>query len=350
MFLADQIIYATNVHEGGGKVLLLPILEELKNKKNIIFILDKRLELPKSLILKGKIIRVSPTLIGRLFMEYRLLKLLTKETRIMCMGNLPPLWAKPKHLMVFVQNRYLIENLSLKSFPFLVQIRITIERWWLSARSHRVNHFVVQTESMSRLLQLRLWRVPDVLPYMNWSKQVKNNSVSTLKKKFDYVYIADGTPHKNHRNLIEAWIIMAKRGIFPTLCLTIEKKHDGVLFRWIDAKRKQYDLKIEMVGKLKYLEVQDLYNRSSALVYTSFVESLGLPLLEATKHGIAIFASDLDYVHDIIQPTAVFNPYYPESIAETLIKKYPESKAKTIIKVETAISFLENSSSNNNRI
>lgn len=350
MCLADQIIYATNVHEGGGKVLLLPILEELKNKKNVIFIFDKRLELPESLMLKGKIIRVSPTLVGRLFIEYRLLKLLTKETRIICMGNLPPLWAKPKHLMVFVQNRYLIENLSLRSFSFWAQIRIFLERLWLRARSHSVNHFVVQTKSMSRLLQLKLWRVPDVLPYINCPKQVKNNSVSTLKKNFDYVYIADGKPHKNHRNLIEAWIIMAKRGIFPTLCLTVSKKHDGVLFRWIDAKCKQYDLKIEMVGKLKHSKVQDLYKRSSALVYPSFVESLGLPLLEATKHGISIFASDLDFVHDIIQPTAVFNPYYPESIAETLIKKYPESKAKTIIKVENAISFLENSFSNNNRI
>ena len=350
MSLNDHIIYATNVHEGGGKILLLPILEALKNKKNTIFFLDKRLKLPNSLILKGRIIRVAPTLIGRFFLECRLLKLLTKETRITCMGNLPPLLAKSKHVVVYVQNRYLIENLSLSSFSLWVQIRINFERWWLKARAHRVTHFIVQTKSMSKLLQLRLWRTPVIFPYTVLPKVVKNKSDLTLKKIYDYVYVSTGLPHKNHRHLIEAWKIMAKHGIFPTLCLTIDKDNQPALFRWIDARRQKYDLKIEMVGELVHSEVQDLYNRSSVLVYPSLVESLGLPLLEAAASGISIIASDLDYVHDIIKPTAVFNPYSPESIADILMNNYPKSKVKILIKVETASSFLKYVASSNNKL
>jgi len=348
MSLIDNIIYATNVHQGGGKVLLLPVLEALKNKKNTVFILDERLKFPNSLILKGRIIRVPPTLTGRFFLEFQLLRLITEDTRIICMGNLPPLFAKPKQVVVYVQNRYLIENLSLSSFPLLVRIRINLERSWLKARAHRVNHFIVQTNSMSKLLQLRLWRVPGIVPYIFLPKVEKIKSNLALKNRYDYVYIATGAPHKNHRHLIEAWIIMAKRGIFPTLCLTISKDNEPELFRWINARQQKYDLKIEMVGELKHAEVQDLYNRSSALVYPSIVESLGLPLLEAVASGISVIASDLDFVHDIIKPTAVFNPHSIQSIADTLMKNYPKSKAKTHIKIQTTSSFLKHATSINN--
>ena len=151
-------------------------------------------------------------------------------------------------------------------------------------------------------------------------------------------------------SLIEAWKIMAKHGIFPTLCLTIDKNNDLKLFRWIEARRKKYNLKIEMVGELKHSEVQDLYNRSSVLIYPSLIESLGLPLLEAAASGISIIASDLDYVHDIIKPTAVFNPYCPQSIADTLMNYYPKSKAKTLVKVKTANYFLKHAVLNNNKL
>ena len=350
MSLIDQIIYASNVHHGGGKVLLLPVLEALKNKKNTIFILDKRLELPNSLILKGRIIWVPPTLMGRFLLECRFLKLLKKETRIICMGNLPPLLAHSKHIMVYLQNRYLIENLSLSSFSLLVKIRINFERWWLKTRAHRVTFFIVQTKSMQKSLQLKLWRTPAIFPYLGFPKIVKNKSDSAFKKIYDYLYIASGEPHKNHRCLIQAWIIMAKRGIFPTLCLTIGKDNELALFRWIDASRQKYDLKIEMLGELSYSEVQNLYNNSRVLVYPSLIESLGLPLLEAAESGISIIASDLDYVHDIIKPTAVFNPYSAESIADTLMNSYPKSNVEILIKVESAKAFLKYISENNNKL
>ena len=248
---------------------------------------------------------------------------------------------------MFVQNRYLIENLSLSDFSFWIQVRIYLERWWLKTRAHRVDRFIVQTKSMSSLLQLRLWRVPSIVPYTVLPKVTKNNSDLKLKNFYDYVYIASGAPHKNHRRLIEAWKIMAKHDIFPTLSLTIDKNNESELFGWIDARRQKYDLKIDMLGELDHSEVQDLYNKSSVLVYPSLIESLGLPLLEAAASGLQIIASDLDYVHDIIKPTAVFNPYSPEAIADTLMNNYPKSKAKIVTKLETASFFLKQADSNN---
>ncbi|MCC8467391.1 MAG: hypothetical protein LN589_01385 [Rickettsia endosymbiont of Eriopis connexa] len=40
-------------------------------------------------------------------------------------------------------------------------------------------------------------------------------------KKFDFIYPASGESHKNHINLLKAWIILADIGIKSSLALTI---------------------------------------------------------------------------------------------------------------------------------
>ena len=340
MSLNDQIIYASNVHNGGGKVLLMPILELLKNKKNVLFILDERLQVPDSLVLAGKIMRVPPTLTGRFLLEFRLWRLIREDTQVLCFGNLPPLWARSKNIVVFVQNRYLLESVPLRFFSPVVQMRIHFERYWLQTRAHRVASFIVQTKSMAQLMRLKLWRIADVFPYAVFSNEIKTKSVAVGKKKYDYIYVASDDPHKNHRRLIQAWQIMAKRGIYPSLCLTIGKDSDPNLYNWIDEIRQKYELKIDMLGTLGYSEVLALYHDSNALVYPSVFESLGLPLLEAAAAGLPIFASDLDYVRDIIKASALFNPYSSESIADTLMNSSSSSNAEIVIKLADEHAFL----------
>ena len=49
-------------------------------------------------------------------------------------------------------------------------------------------------------------------------------------------------------------------------------------------------------------------------------ESLGIPIIEASRHDKDILASDLDYIHDLLQikKDYCFDPYNPLSIAECL--------------------------------
>lgn len=60
------------------------------------------------------------------------------------------------------------------------------------------------------------------------------------------------------------------------------------------------DNKIECVGKLTYSAVVSMYQQCDLLVYPSFIETFGLPLLEAAMAGMPIIAADLPYAHEVL--------------------------------------------------
>ena len=58
----QRILYAPNIHQGGGRSLL-PLLGD-KNDASLWLILDERLQLPEGLQLQGKVIRVTRSVLN----------------------------------------------------------------------------------------------------------------------------------------------------------------------------------------------------------------------------------------------------------------------------------------------
>ena len=79
-----------------------------------------------------------------------------------------------------------------------------------------------------------------------------------------------------------------------------------------------YNLKIYNFSNLGRSDINNLYCSSKALIFPSFVESFGLPLLEATFHKLKILAPELDYVRDVCNPDFTFDPTSPFSIASSV--------------------------------
>jgi glycosyltransferase involved in cell wall biosynthesis len=143
----------------------------------------------------------------------------------------------------------------------------------------------------------------------------KNNKNIGVK---NFIYIASGDLHKNHKNLIEAWKILALKGIKCSLTLTIDEITYPVITKHINEAIEQYGLNIKNVGNLDAIELSLLYQTSQVLIYPSFVESLGLPLLEASDYGLEILAPEIDYVRDIIIPAQTFDPSSAKSISRAV--------------------------------
>jgi glycosyltransferase involved in cell wall biosynthesis len=334
-----RLLYAPNIHQGGGKILLLSLIKAVKGD-DVIFALDERLDLPVEL-LEENVIWVKPTLISRLWLELRLQRLIAKDTLVLCMGNLPLLFAKQGIQKVFVQNRYLVEYISLTAFSFRPRVRIMIERWWLRSRVTRVNSFIVQTPTMKRLTQQAFGVETKVLPFL--SRETCEELAAERKskeKKYDFVYIASGEPHKNHKTLIYAWIALAKENISPSLCLTLHKKIFPELCDWIFSKIENYDLKISIVGECFHEDINKIYQQSGALIYPSLLESFGLPLIEATLSGLPVLASNKSYVMDVINPSAVFDPYSFQDIANA-VRDFDRTPSSLAIELLEAEDFLE---------
>jgi len=317
------IIHATNVHNGGGRSLLNALLLSMPIDIKVHAQLDARMNGAETFPLKLAIRYVPATIFRRLLAEYRLARDSMPNDVTLCFGNLPPLFMPRGHVVVFLQNRYLIDSVKLRSFPFKTRLRLYVERFWLAVKMTNACEYIVQTPSMKKLLEEQINRkVPiRVLPFIkNHENYTRELSQKETHKEISlaFLYVASGEPHKNHRCLIEAWCLLAKEGIFPSLKLTLDKVYFSELSHWAQQQIEQYQLNIENLGSLPHKEIIQLYKQVTALIYPSTFESFGLPLIEARKAGLPILAAELDYVRDVIDPEQTFDPESAVSIARAV--------------------------------
>lgn len=306
------IVHAPNVHQGGGATLLRELLIA-PDGPDLAF-LDARMRLPEMTPSALKVVRVAPNLHQRWRAEIELRSTCRPEDVVLCFGNLPPLHKCEGNVFVYLQNRYLSAHRSLKGLPLKAQVRIHLERLWLR-RNLRDATVIVQTETMAQEVRQNLLRSCETLPFAPRTAHLCDDQ----SPMFDFIYVASGEPHKNHRNLIEAWVILAQKGMHPTLCLTLDESNDALLLDWIRKRQTKEGLNIHN-QKSDVANMPALYAQSRALIFPSLFESFGLPLIEARDAGLAILASELDFVRDVVEPRTSFDPSSPLSIARAVMR------------------------------
>jgi glycosyltransferase involved in cell wall biosynthesis len=318
------IIYAPNVHRGGGRVLLLSLLEAAGKHRTVAALLDQRLEITQELSRSMTITRVAPTILGRLAGEWTLGHLVRDTDKVLCFGNLPPLFRIRGRVIVFLQNGYLVQRNSFNGFPLRVKLRLTVERLWLRLRSAHATAIIVQTRSMRQAAEHVLRRTVEIVAFTPGSLDCRRQAgqkTPDRPRRYNFVYVASGEPHKNHLNLIDAWILLASEGLYPSLCLTLPEADCPELITIIGRAKTDHKLNIYNVLARSREEMEALYQNSQALIYPATLESFGLPLIEARQAGLSIIAAELDYVRDLVDPEETFEPSSPLSISRA-VKRY----------------------------
>jgi glycosyltransferase involved in cell wall biosynthesis len=316
------IIHAPNVHLGGGLSLLQALLSASKFSFKWVQ-LDQRAKEKFQLPVNTARHYVNHSALSRLCAEWRLRRHTKANDVVLCFHGLPPLFPLRGRVIVLLQNRILVNQSTITGYRLRTKIRLLLERWILRTFSLHADKFIVQTPSMARDTKKTLRNEIDivVLPFA-----AKTSFESNIQQKsFDFIYVADEAAHKNHATLLEAWCLLADAGMKPSLVLTVPA--EAGLADEIEAFKKKNRLNINNLGRLQASEIHRLYRSSSALIFPSTTESLGLPLIEAAQHGLPILASELDYVRDVVNPVQTFDPRSPVSIARA-VKRFlgkPES-------------------------
>lgn len=187
----------------------------------------------------------------------------------------------------------------------------------ISAKS--ANDVFVQTAWMmdavsrkSRIPQKKISIVrPDIAE--NYISDKVNLTYET--RKFFYPTGFDAI-YKNHDCIYEACRILDK-----------ENCDDYEVVLTIDKPQTEVSAKISFVGRLKR-EMVYKYYQSTTLIFPSYIETVGLPLIEAMSQGSIVLAADCEYAREILgnyENAFYFDPFRAETLSE-LMKQVMQQK------------------------
>lgn len=319
------ITYAPNIHKGGGIILLKSLIEAWPINIKFKGFLDSRaeelLELPKN----SEVIWVKNTFLSRLKSDFILARQSNQEDIVVTYHGIPPIFRLKSKLVSFLQNRALIDNIKLLDYSKKTRFRLILERFLFKILYTRVDEFIVQSDTFKS--QLTCWfknrnffkNQSPVVTILPFTKPIQSEDIDFKStNQWDFIYVADGLPHKNHKKLLDSWLDLADQKLFPSLALTLSPDETELL-RIVDELKRR-GLKIFNIGEQSHEQILQYYLKSDALIYPSTLESFGLPLIEAQSLNLPILASELDYVYEVCSPVYTFDPNSSKSITRAVMK------------------------------
>lgn len=242
---------------------------------------------------------------------------------VLCFGNIPA----PVKMDVPVYTYFHNINLLTLAEAYSVNAKVVswLKRVVFKHYKKNTDYWLVQTSNTSKELVNHLGESPERVKLMPFYELP--DGVSEIAKQphgDDYVFVAVDVPGKSHKELLEAWRILHKRGVDKTLHLTVQ--NDSPLVEKIKEAQNE-GVKVINHGVIPFPEVFSLYKQSKAIIYPSHNESLGLGIVEAITAGCDVIGSNLPFLHSICKPSGVFNPYSAESIADA-VKTYESGNTK----------------------
>lgn len=138
-------------------------------------------------------------------------------------------------------------------------------------------------------------------------KDYKLESVSPVarsvfsKSKPTYLIVSTIEPRKNHSYLLDVFDQLWKDNQDISLCIVgrIGWKVDEVLTRIL--KHPQLGKKLFMLNEASDIDVAFCYRNSIGLLFPSFVEGFGLPIIEGLQYQLPVFASKTDIHQEVGQ-------------------------------------------------
>ncbi len=132
-----------------------------------------------------------------------------------------------------------------------------------------------------------------------------------LKEKNYFFYPANSWPHKNHKNLIKAFLEITKI-----------KKYKNLKLVLTGYNMKQFSLrdKILTYDYVKNEDIKFFYNNSKALIFPSLFEGFGIPLLEAINLDCPIICSNISTAKEIVENSGIFfDPHNYKDIKKKIL-------------------------------
>lgn len=165
--------------------------------------------------------------------------------------------------------------------------------------------FITQLESTRNALVGRFNVSKDnvfvIRPDVYLTSNDKINNAYFDDNKIHLLYVANSNVYKNHIAIVEAIGILSKKRDLSNILIhfTCDKDYTDRFVKRISSLGLDDTFIFE--GVLSFDRITSLYNSVQILLYPSYIESFGLPLIEGASYGLPIICSDLLYARDVIR-------------------------------------------------
>jgi len=170
------------------------------------------------------------------------------------------------------------------------------------------------------------------------SSLIRQNLQNVFLKEKDYsVYLMVGTiePRKNYGFLLDAFELLWEEESPVALCIAgkVGWKCQDLVERV--KSHVEYNKRLFMFNDLHDTEIEYCYCHSRSLVYPSYVEGFGLPLVEAMQRGLPAMVSDIPVFREVGGDfVAYFDPDKPETLMELILDFEKNGKFPVVKKLK----------------
>lgn len=144
--------------------------------------------------------------------------------------------------------------------------------------------------------------------------QYSGNQIQT-NNNLIYFYPAADYEYKNHKVIIDSLRLLKQSNIeiYKKTKILFTLGEDSIVYK--RAKMSGVLDRVSFLGKLNRDEINNVYISSKAVIFPSYIETFGLPLIEAASFGKQIYCSDEIYAKEVIgnyNGVKFIDPFSPE--------------------------------------
>lgn len=321
--LKTIFVNSTFATEGGVKTILDNFIDAVKNvhipNVKFVFFVPEAYEKPDAIEDNIKIIHINAKSWHRRllwdFMGMRIwsVKNKVRATTIFSLQNTSVNYYKNSNQIIYIQQPLPFEDDITWNFFKKEERKLWVyKRFYLSFIKMflgKDNKLIVQTEWMKRaagkkLKKIKYENIHIIKPSVNKLTSSKNLKCIFDKDYYNIFYPAMEYVYKNHMVLVQALKIIRdkykehykKIKIYFTLD-NLSDYENKILNKVIEWKMEE---KIIFMGKVPYNTVLNGYMSCDLMAFPSYIETFGLPLIEAAQYGNPIIASDREFSREVI--------------------------------------------------
>lgn len=300
------IVIATAAKSGGALTILKEFLEFVSNDYENKWTFVVSTTIKDSLKGFDVIARSDSGIVRRMFDELFMYRKIVKKYSfdlVVSLQNIPILGLVGVKQIVYVhqglsfypEHRWHFLSNNERMLWFYQNVYFNIIKVTSSLTKSKI---IVQTQTMKKRVSAYIKRPCQVLCMQYHTNVISASNIATiaLKKQPKIILICPGTNYvyKNLALLLRALGVIRKLNPVLYNCLELILTVD-------EADRpKNCPNVVRCIGFQKADAMVKLYNMSTVLLFPSYIETLGLPLVEAAMLGLPIIASDTDFAREVL--------------------------------------------------